>query len=405
MGRPALALGTYGAISTTCEGKMWVARTKYRDLGGVVRKVKRSGKSQASAERALKEALRDREAPARESEVKPGTKVAKVADLWLAEFAAAVEDGMRSPGTFDTYASVYRNHLQSSLGSLTVREVTTPVADRALATVKKKSAARARTAKIVLSSIMKYAARHGAITVNPVREVARIDSKPKRRPRALTAAERTQWLQALERSERAQDWDLPDLTRMMLATGCRIGECLAISWSDVDLDNGTVDIAWRLVRKTGTGLLRLSSTKTGEKGERLIPLPGWALSMLRERRTRIGASVEPVFPSAAGTWRDPSNVRRVWRDVRDGAEMSGLVSHTLRKTVASYLDDADISARKISDQLGHAKVSMTQDKYLGRRLTDRQTADALDGMFPDEPHAESADQDGDGGVIEAPTDE
>jgi len=61
--------------------------------------------------------------------------------------------------------------------------------------------------------------------------------------------------------------------------------------------------------------------------------------------------------------------------------MNGLVTHTLRKTVASFLDDAQVSTRKISDQLGDAKVSMTQDRSLGRRLTDRQTADVLEGMF------------------------
>jgi integrase len=105
--------------------------------------------------------------------------------------------------------------------------------------------------------------------------------------------------------------------------------------------------------------------------------------MLKCRRLAIGADVEPVFPDSLGTWRDPSNVRRVWREVRDVAEIDGLVSHTLRKTVASFLDDADVSTRRISDQLGHSKVSMTQDRYLGRRLTERQTADVLEGMFAD----------------------
>jgi integrase len=71
----------------------------------------------------------------------------------------------------------------------------------------------------------------------------------------------------------------------------------------------------------------------------------------------------------------------VWRQVRDASELDGLVSHTLRKTVASFLDDADVSTRRISDQLGHAKVSMTQDRYLGRRLADRVTADVLEGLF------------------------
>jgi integrase len=66
------------------------------------------------------------------------------------------------------------------------------------------------------------------------------------------------------------------------------------------------------------------------------------------------------------------------------AEIAGLVSHTLRMTVATFLDDADVSPRKIADQLGHSKVSMTQDVYLGRKLTDRQTADVLDLMFGDD---------------------
>jgi integrase len=61
--------------------------------------------------------------------------------------------------------------------------------------------------------------------------------------------------------------------------------------------------------------------------------------------------------------------------------MEGLVSHMLRKTVASFLDDAHVSTRKISDQLGHSKVSMTQDRYLGRKLTDRQTADVLEELM------------------------
>ncbi len=71
----------------------------------------------------------------------------------------------------------------------------------------------------------------------------------------------------------------------------------------------------------------------------------------------------------------------MWRQVRDEAQMEGLVSHMLRKTVASFLDDAAVPTRKISDQLGHSKVSMTQDHYLGRKLTDRQTADVLEKLL------------------------
>lgn len=45
------------------------------------------------------------------------------------------------------------------------------------------------------------------------------------------------------------------------------------------------------------------------------------------------------------------------------------------------LDDRDVATRKISDQLGHSKMSMTQDRYLGRKLTDHETADVLERLM------------------------
>jgi integrase len=104
-----------------------------------------------------------------------------------------------------------------------------------------------------------------------------------------------------------------NLSLMMLATGCRVGECLAIGWDEVDLDRAAVDVCWPLVRRTGVGLLRLASTKTGHRGDRLIPLPSWVVTMLKRRRLAIAAEVQAVFPGSLGGWRDPSNVRRVWR--------------------------------------------------------------------------------------------
>jgi integrase len=384
MPRPPLPLGTYGKIKTWQEGGVWLARAKFRDFDGVVRLVKRSGKTKAAAERALRTALVERQAPVKQSIITAQTTIEKVAELWLAEIEQAVNSGSKSPSTLDAYRTIYNRHVRPALGALRVREVDTPAVDRVLASIKDKTVSGARTAKIVISGLMRLAARHGAVTINPVRETARIEGTPRRKPKALTAEERQRWLAALEASEPARLWDLPDLSLMMLATGCRIGECLAIGWDEIDLECATVDVRWRLVRRTGVGLLRLPSTKSGEGGERVIPLPSWAVTMLKRRRLAIASEVQAVFPDSLGSWRDPSNVRRVWRQVRDETEMEGLVSHMLRKTVASFLDDANVSTRKISDQLGHSKISMTQDRYLGRKLTDRQTADVLEKMLESE---------------------
>ena len=305
MPRPPLPLGTYGKIKTWQEGTTWLARAKFRDFDGIARLVKRSGKTKAAAERELKTALADRQMPVKWAEITGQTTMDKLAELWLAEIERAVDAGTKSPGTLDTYRSIYRRHVKPAMGALRVREVNTPVVDRVLDATKKKTVSGARTAKIVISGMMRLAARHGAVTINPVREVDRIEGTPRHKPKSLTAEERQQWLDALRASEPARVWDLPDLSLMMLATGCRIGECLAIGWQEIDLDRATVEVCWRLVRRTGVGLLRLPSTKSGQSGERLIPLPNWAMTMLTRRRLAIASDVPPVFPDSLGRLARP----------------------------------------------------------------------------------------------------
>ena len=56
--------------------------------------------------------------------------------------------------------------------------------------------------------------------------------------------------------------------------------------------------------------------------------------------------------------------------------------HTYRKTVATMLDRQGLSARTIADQLGHARISMTQDVYMGRRAVDQAAAAVLEGISP-----------------------
>jgi integrase len=198
----------------------------------------------------------------------------------------------------------------------------------------------------------------------------------------LTHDERIQWLEQLEADQKSVHWDLPDLSRFMMATGVRIGEALALYWEDVDLEAAAVTINYTVVRVNGEGLVR-KSTKTSA-GERVLPLPSWAAVMLWTRREagrddgRPDAS--PVFPNSEGGLRDPSNSLRVLREAR-GSEGSWVTSHVFRKTAATVLDEAGLSARVIADQLGHARPSMTQDVYLGRKVASRDTAIVLEGIL------------------------
>jgi integrase len=113
-----------------------------------------------------------------------------------------------------------------------------------------------------------------------------------------------------------------------------------------------------------------------DAGHRTLPLPEFAVRMLERRRAASGG-IGPLFPDGRGGWRDPSNLSREHRLARGTGEFGWVTSHVFRKTCATLLDEGELSARQIADQLGHAKVSMTQDNYLGPRLTNRRTAETL----------------------------
>jgi integrase len=52
-----------------------------------------------------------------------------------------------------------------------------------------------------------------------------------------------------------------------------------------------------------------------------------------------------------------------------------------RKTCATILDEAGLTARVVADQLGHSKVSMTQDDYMGHGSLDRRIGTALEAAL------------------------
>jgi len=181
----------------------------------------------------------------------------------------------------------------------------------------------------------------------------------------------------LDADKYAQRKDLPDLVRFLLATGVRLGEALAVTWDDVDLDVGVVVVEWTVVRIVGRGLVR--KTTEAAASDRTLMLPAWCVDLLRRRREASPGS-GPVFPSSTGGWRDRNNVSRDLRKVRAGTSFEWFVSHTARRTVATLLDGQGLSARAIADQLGHARVSMTQDVYMGRRIVGQAAARSLDGL-------------------------
>ncbi len=165
---------------------------------------------------------------------------------------------------------------------------------------------------------------------------------------------------------------------LLIATGLRRSELLALRWCDFDADAGTISVCGKVVREKANGLVRVDETKT-VAGRRVIPLPAFAVAVLSERRNLPYLGEQSViFPSTNGTLRDPDNFAGQWRKSRDELGVPDVSPHSFRKTVVICTGDAGLSARIGADHLGHAKVSMTQDRYMSRGRVHNQVAELLD---------------------------
>jgi hypothetical protein len=191
MGRPPMAVGTYGTIRFTKLPGGYRAKARFRGYDGVIRDIGRTGASKAKAERELKLAITQELQTPSGGEISAKTRFRDVAEKWLAWQERRVAMGERATGTLDNYRSMLRNHVLPALGELRLSEVTVPRLDRFFPAVQAKaSAAHARTARAVVSGVLRYAVRHGALTTNPVREIEPIEGSGRRKARALSPDER-----------------------------------------------------------------------------------------------------------------------------------------------------------------------------------------------------------------------
>lgn len=379
MSRHRIEIGQWGKLaSKEVSPGRFRAWARYRDQDGETRTVQAFGGSGAEAERRLKASLHERSQHGA-SDITPATTISALAELWLTELETI---GDITPQTLNQYRTDVEKTVcapHTGIAGITLREATTSRIDRFIKTISAEHPAKARRIKVVLGGMLGLAARHDAIDTNPVREVARIKGT-KANVRALTLDELSVLRRRVELWETGNDTDMPrtgrprttgllDLVDVFLGTGARIGEVLALRWSDVDFTSSpaTVTISGTVVRLRGKvadggGLIRQAHPKT-DAGHRVVKLPGFARdTLMRLSVDAVPTADDLVFPSSAGTLRDPHNVRRQWRDAR-GEQFAWVTPHSFRKTVATLID-REATTEDAASQLGHSGTAVTRKHYI-----------------------------------------
>lgn len=329
----------------------WRARTRFRFENGPIRQVERFGTTPTKAETALKRALTTIQA-ATAVDVKRETRMRDLGERFLTSKAD------RAPRTVETYTHSVRKVIVPRIGDLAVSEATAERLQRTLDLIAAENGpGEAKKARAVLSGMLGLAARSDAVKTNPVRELAQIQAKAVGAT-PVPLGELPALLEQVRTDETSKSLDLADLVEFIAGTGVRISEAIALNWHDVDLDAGVV-----AVRKSKT-----------TAGERRITIPAGVADSLRAREQRVDA----VFPTPLGKRRDRRNTAAQWQDARERLGLPNYTFHSFRKTVATALDQAGLSARDIAEYLGHANPSLTMNTYMSKTVGGSRAADALD---------------------------
>ncbi|HET6294693.1 MAG TPA: helix-turn-helix domain-containing protein [Kribbella sp.] len=128
------------------------------------------------------------------------------------------------------------------------------------------------------------------------------------------------------------------------------------------------------------GLTREQVTKT-------LNWPKTKIELIETGRTKVDRTTATTLLSTYT--RTPEATEALLTQVDQAAEpvptdtLTWITSHAFRKAVATALDDAGQTARGAADQLGHSRVSMTQDHYFDRKAPNPAATQALQQAFED----------------------
>lgn len=142
----------------------------------------------------------------------------------------------------------------------------------------------------------------------------------------------------------------------LYVTGCRKGEALALSTSDIDYDSRTATINKSLTNKTKKGAYAVTTPKNSAS-VRTVKLPQWLVEDIKNEAPAKGYLFGGETPLST------SNIDRAFAEAIAKAGIKKIRVHDLRHSCASMLISQGVSIVAVSRRLGHSDIEQTLNTY------------------------------------------
>ena len=238
----------------------------------------------------------------------------------------------------------------------------------------------------VISRVFKYATSIDIIKSNPLDKII----KPKNRPLKVkenyyTKQELTDFLKVCKENCKPVEYTFYHL---LAFTGLRIGEAIGLMWSDVDFENKRLNISRTAVKIGKEQTVQDPKTK---RSKRVITLDDETLNVLKLwKRQQIKEYFQAgkayqhdsnyIFTNNKGKWLLTATMKvKLSSFFCKHNKLKKITPHGFRHTHASLLFEAGITAKIISDRLGHNNVQTTLDMYT--HINDNQRVEVVDQLM------------------------
>lgn len=308
-----------------------------------------------------------------------GKTLKRYAEEWLAAYKSNKENG-----TYNNYNNIVKNHLDT-IGGKRLKDLTkTDIQGQ----INEKSGhpETQRMIKITINQILESAIEDGLIYKNVSRKVELPkQSKPKKR--ALYESEK----KAISKC----NFTLAEKTfiYILLYTGLRRGEVLALTVNDINLKLGSVDVNKSL---EWIGNAPNIKKPKSESSYRKVTMPTILGEIFKVYLDEINTIY--LFTDSQGELMSESQYRKFWKGIHDKINVKmggtaskrtrkgtvkginaidGLTPHTFRHNYATMLYYAGIDVKEAQRLLGHASVKVTLEIYTHLDEEKSNTADKL----------------------------
>ena len=350
--------------------KRWVAEIAWQDRLGETHKKRFTAQKQVAAKTKLNEFKR--QLLIRQGDVeKASVTFEEFSKLWIEN----TKKNRVKPTALMRKECTLRNQVYPHLGSLLIDDITGDDVERMIHQLEKKelSFSTIKKAYEAVNGCYRYYREKTKKPLNPCEGISlpvqkkkadadivyfEADARKKIREEALRQYQNGTYVYR-------HGWAIIAL----MYTGMRLGELMALQWSDIDFEQRLITISKNLVYAEKDGkrcLIIQDSTKTTEFAGRIIPMTQNAAEAFAELK-KLNGGFPNVIMSKNGNQLYPWNIERPFQSILERAGIDvpkGTGPHALRHTFASMLFENGCAVKVVSELLGHKDTKVTENIYI-----------------------------------------